>query len=160
MKMKEVTLKMREEIRNSYKNWEPRSNPYRYYDWSNIFTPIENNVWADIRYVGLPMYPQYPVGPYFLDFADPVKKIGIEVDGKEFHLDIEKDTARQTELERMGWKIIRIPGSRTFKSRRDYITENKEAEMEDEELHQHLAEFRQMCSEGILLEIKKDYYWI
>ena len=45
--------------------------------------------------LGLPFYPQYPIGKYFVDFADPVKKIVIECDGKKYHQDKEKDKRRQ-----------------------------------------------------------------
>lgn len=45
-----------------------RINPY-WLNWD--FTPIERELWNDIRGKGLPFYPQIPVGPYFLDFGDP-----------------------------------------------------------------------------------------
>jgi very-short-patch-repair endonuclease len=45
------------------------------------------------------MYPQFPVGPYFLDFADPVKKLGIEVDSRRYHEDRAKDRLREQHLE-------------------------------------------------------------
>lgn len=89
------------------------------HEWMHAFTPIENNVWSEIRFLGLRMYPQFPVINYFLDFADPIKKIGIEVDGKEWHLDKEKDLIRQRELEAIGWRIIRIAGKDTYECRQE-----------------------------------------
>lgn len=89
-----------------------RISPY-WINWQ--FTPIEFNVWCDIRNIGIPFYPQIPVLNYFIDFADPCKKIGIEVDGKEFHHDKGKDQKRDLKLQKEGWKIIRIPGSLSFK---------------------------------------------
>ncbi len=91
----------------------PKLDPY-FMDWSLVFTPIESNVWADIRAHGLPMLPQFPVDKYFIDFAYLVKKIGIEVDGKQWHQDGDKDYKRQAELENVGWKIFRITGAATF----------------------------------------------
>jgi len=38
-------------------------------------SPIEFNVWSDIRSNGLMFYPQFPVLNYFIDFADPIRKI-------------------------------------------------------------------------------------
>ncbi len=101
-------------MRKNYSRWRENTCPYRYFDWSNIFTPIEDNVWADIRYLGLKFYPQFPVGRFFIDFADPVNKIGIEVDGVAWHLDKEKDERRTAILNKFGWRIIRIKGRDTY----------------------------------------------
>lgn len=81
-------------------------DPY-FMDWS--FTPIEDAAWQDIRGFYLPMLPQVPVLNYFIDFGDPVKKIGIECDGKQWH-DKVKDAKRDKQLAEVGWKIFRIPG--------------------------------------------------
>jgi very-short-patch-repair endonuclease len=124
---------MRRRIRETYqasmseilRNY-PRDDPYLGFEWSAIFTPIEWNVWSDIRHLGLPMYPQFPVGPYFLDFADPVKKLGIEVDSRRYHEDREKDRLREQHLELQGWTIIRITGRQTYK-------EPDEVELDDAE---------------------------
>jgi very-short-patch-repair endonuclease len=92
-------------------------SPY-FLDFCNEFTPIENNSWMTIRCLGVPLYPQLPVRNYFLDFGNPFYKIGLEIDGKEFHKDTLKDTMRDEELDSMGWRIFRITGS---ESNRDYI---------------------------------------
>lgn len=88
-------------------------NPYTdLVDWMAIFTPIEMDAWQAIRANGkCPLYPQYPVSKYFLDFGNPYMKIGLECDGKEFHLDKQKDNKRDYELKQLGWQIYRIPGS-------------------------------------------------
>lgn len=75
-----------------------------------FMTPIEENFWADCRDADLILYPQYPACGYFIDFANPVAKVGIECDGKAFHLDSERDARRQSVLERAGWSIFRITG--------------------------------------------------
>ena len=99
------------QIRENYRKfWKPRCDPYAIWDWYRFLSPMEKLVWADIRFYGLRFYPQYPAGKYYIDFADPVEKIGIEVDGQQFHQNPKKDSARQEELERMGWKIVRIGG--------------------------------------------------
>lgn len=98
-------------IRDAYalmlpKIMEGRVNPY-FLEWD--FTPIERLAWMDIRGGGIPMYPQFPVGRVFIDFADPVLKIGVELDGAAYHQH-EKDLARDTELAKRGWKIFRVKG--------------------------------------------------
>lgn len=85
---------------------------YRAYpiDWIPHFSPIESMAWGEIRYLGLPFWPQFPIGQYFADFADPIKKIVIECDGKEFH-SREKDKPRDAFMNANGWTVYRISGA-------------------------------------------------
>lgn len=83
-------------------------NPY-FVDWTLIFTPIEDAVWGDIRCSGLNFFPQIPVGRRFVDFGNPIKKVGIECDGAAYH-DVERDTARDLELREHGWTIYHLTG--------------------------------------------------
>lgn len=73
-------------------------------------TPIEAWLWADIRDANAIFYPQYPVGRFFVDFANPKAKVAIECDGAAFHLDKAKDAARDAKLAEMGWRVYRAPG--------------------------------------------------
>lgn len=87
-------------------------SPY-FLNWN--FTPIEVEAWNQIRYLSnLALYPQYPVGRYFTDFANPFLKIVIEMDGADFH-DENKDKKRDEVMKKMGWKVFRIPGNKCFK---------------------------------------------
>ena len=72
-------------------------------------TPIEEWLWHDIRSVDAVLYPQYPVGRFFVDFANPAAKVAIECDGAAYH-DQAKDAARDAELNRLGWTVYRFPG--------------------------------------------------
>jgi very-short-patch-repair endonuclease len=83
------------------------------YAWNGMvhMTPIEYWLWHDIRECDCVLYPQYPVGRVFLDFANPKAKVGIECDGAAYHQDKAKDAARDAELAAMGWSIYRITGS-------------------------------------------------
>lgn len=83
-------------------------------DFSRMMTHIEEPVWYSIRSLFLPFYPQYPARGYFLDFADPNKKIAIECDGARWH-NAARDAKRDASLHRNGWEIIRIPGWRCLK---------------------------------------------
>lgn len=82
------------------------------YAWSGLvdMSPIEWRIWQDIRELGLVMYPQYPVAGFFVDFGNPVAKVAIECDGKEFHLDVEADRRRQSIIEAEGWTVYRFTG--------------------------------------------------
>lgn len=95
------------------------SHPHQYgidpYEWDmgrNIIhmTPIERAMWSDIRTTGIVMYPQWPACGFFLDFANPVAKVAIECDGREFH-DREEDAKRDAGLASVGWKVFRMKGS-------------------------------------------------
>lgn len=92
-------------------------------DWLSVFTPIEYALWHDIRGHNCILYPQYPVGRYFVDFANPVAKVAIECDGASWHQDAEKDASRQAEIEALGWTVYRITG-------RDCKTDFNEETME------------------------------
>jgi hypothetical protein len=90
-------------------SWD-HGDPYEIADWIRLFTPIEAGLWSDIRAAGLPLWPQLPVGRYFVDFGNPVHRVAVECDGREFHQDKAKDERRDAELQRMGWTVYRIDG--------------------------------------------------
>lgn len=118
-----------------------RTDPY-FLDWD--FTPIEFLAWQDVRSMGLPFYPQVPVGKCFLDFGDPHFKIGVELDGKDYH-DAKKDRERDENLwERYGWRIFRIPGRQSFPLKGD----------------QYEKSYEWYChtSEGVFWSIDQMYY--
>jgi very-short-patch-repair endonuclease len=81
---------------------------------ADFLTPIEVGIWHDIRSYGLPFYPQYPVGRYFVDFGDPVRRNAIECDGKQWH-DKKKDAERDRKLGDEGWTVFRFPGKDCWK---------------------------------------------
>lgn len=89
-----------------------KTNFYEVFDFYSIFTPIEFAIWEHISDFNLPFLPQYPVGKYFADFADPIRHIAIECDGKQH--DKEKDKVRDKYFEDNGWTVYRIPGRDCF----------------------------------------------
>lgn len=86
-------------------------DPYAWDTGLIRMTPIETWLWHDIRAENLILYPQYPTEGFFVDFANPAAKVAIECDGREFHLDKEKDAARDKKLAAAGWHVYRITGS-------------------------------------------------
>jgi hypothetical protein len=79
-------------------------------DWLPLLNHIEYPAWQEISARNLPFWPQFPIGRFFADFADPVKKLVIECDGKKWH-DPEKDAARDKEMEALGWTVFRVTGA-------------------------------------------------
>lgn len=139
------------------------SNPYLL-DWGAIFTPIEEYAWHAIRRERIPMYPQFPVGNYFIDFANPVLKVGLECDGKDWH-DEEKDRARDEKLSELGWEIYRVTGSecvRYVDSPEDIIQRLKEEgidfylywDNDGSEIH----DWYKKTVEGLVRSIKQVYF--
>lgn len=137
-------------------------DPYSIKGWMEILTPIENNVWHDLRRIGLPFYPQYPIGKYFVDFADPIKKIVIECDGKKYHQNKEKDKKRQKDIEKIGWEIIRIEGWKTCKDLTELYNKMEDSDGSEEEEDDEIEELRNRLkietSTGILEELLKCRY--
>lgn len=67
-----------------------------------------------MKYESLDFDSNFKVGPYYVDIAFPKHKVGLEIDGREFHsteLQLTKDELRQEYLEKIkGWRIERVPG--------------------------------------------------
>lgn len=96
------------EIQKQIGNYEPYP-----VDWCSIMTPIEYQTWSCIRFWGLPFCPQYPIGPYFVDFAWPDFGIVIECDGKGFH-DAERDAKRDAHIKTLGFRVRRFTGRQIY----------------------------------------------
>lgn len=134
-----------------------RCDPY-FYDWQ--FTPIEREAWDCIRRLGLPLYPQVPVGRVFIDFGDPHRKIGVELDGKDFH-DVERDTERDATLWDQGWRIFRIAGSDAMRWNcpPDEPQFAGYAPRESEHYQAELWEFAINTGDGVLWALGAAYYF-
>lgn len=127
----------------------------------DYWTPIEWRLWQDVRTTGgLRFVPQYPVGSFFLDFADPTQKIGIEADGKQFH-NAERDRARDQRLwDEHGWRVFRVTGAETYRVRpspgeyeRDHY-ERRSFYPDFEDVEPHAVAFFSTTSEGVVRAIR------
>lgn len=75
---------------------------------------------------GYNIEPQHAVGSYRIDIVIRNTNIAIECDGEAFHSGderVRKDMERQTILERLGWKFIRIRGSEYFRHEEECIND-------------------------------------
>jgi very-short-patch-repair endonuclease len=99
-----------EASKKDIKKW---SNVYLL-DWRKHLSPIEQIAWDSIRDTSqVVLYPQFPVFNYFIDFANPILRLGLELDGKDYHSK-EKDFEKDIKLKRFGWKIFRVSGSESM----------------------------------------------
>lgn len=82
-------------------------------------SPFEEAVGKSLAAAGYHITQQWEVGAYRIDMVVQYngKKIAVECDGEQYHSGDEKvraDMERQTILERMGWRFIRIRGSEYY----------------------------------------------
>jgi len=81
-------------------------------------SPIEELFWKAWKaHTGIPLASQYKIGKYRVDFAHPLTKVAIELDGLIAHQttkQIANDRRRQREIEAMGWKVIRFGGKEIY----------------------------------------------
>lgn len=130
-----------------------RCDPY-FLDWK--FTPIELSAWGDIRGIGIPLYPQCPVAGVFIDFADPHLKIGLELDGKDYH-DKGRDRIRDERLWSFGWRIFRASGADSFRTKKGPLDESFHDEEESERRYL-LNEWARTTTEGLVWALGLVYY--
>lgn len=106
-------------IREYYRIREPmiracatRFDPYEL-GLERFLTPIEFQLWQDIRQMGLPFLLQYPVGRRFVDFGCPRYSVAVEADGAAYHTR-ERDARKTADLAKAGWMVFRIKGRDTY----------------------------------------------
>jgi very-short-patch-repair endonuclease len=81
--------------------------------------PAEQALWSVLRGRQLGGYKftrQYPVGPYFADFACREKWLLIEVNGSQ-HIDCEYDRRRDAFLLDEGYSVYRMPSTTVLRER-------------------------------------------
>lgn len=128
-------------------------------DWMQIFSPIEDITWGEIRYNNLPFWPQFPISRYFADFANPVKKIVIECDGREFH-SYDKDRKRDLLMAENGWTVYRISGAdcnRVISSPWERISDSGISK-DDPQARQWIREWLNTTVDGFIAAISTIYF--
>lgn len=152
-------------LRLFYRDNEPQilqlaaHNPRKFYDifsfdFERFFSPIELFAWRSIRCNSMVLYPQYPALNYILDFANPYFKIGLELDGKEFH-EAGKDTIRDQKLyDKEGWKIFRIAGDEALRNIDKPLANNYRPDT-----FEYLGRYFHNTMEGVLEAINQIYFF-
>jgi very-short-patch-repair endonuclease len=98
------------------------------------FSPAEDIAWDIIIRYRVFLLPQFPVKRYFVDFANPFLKIAIEIDGKQWHKDTEKDKDRQSDMEQDGWRFVRFSAIDTMTSKEEAFENEFGISFEDGEM--------------------------
>lgn len=84
---------------------------------------LERWLYYDIRkiYEGK-IIPQYPIGPYWADFALPDYRLVIELDGQKYHqYRKDHDRRRDAYMTRKGWEVLRFSYNDVKKNRHKTI---------------------------------------
>ena len=110
-------------------------------------SPFESAVARFLTGRGYHLVQQWKVGAYRLDMVAVCgrKKVAIECDGERWHSGedkIREDMERQTILERLGWKFIRIRGSEYYRDP-DKAMERVVAELTDDGIEPEEADITQ-----------------
>ncbi len=82
-------------------------------------SPLESDVMRRLVAAGYRVVPQVEVGAYRIDLVveDAQRKLAVECDGDRYHTqeNLQNDLERQAQLERLGWRFVRIRGSAFFR---------------------------------------------
>ena len=84
-------------------------------------TSAEDKLWQELRgrrLEGLKFVRQFPIGPYFADFACRAKKVVVEVDGATHGTDAEiaADAVRATFFDSQGYRLIRFANQDVYEN--------------------------------------------
>lgn len=144
-------------------------SPY-FVDWD--FSRAESAAWSALRgsYHVAPLYPQVPVFNWFIDFGNPRRRIGLEVDGKQWH-DPAKDRNRDMQLWEQQWRIFRVPASeflsndafelwRRYEHRNEWLcSDGIDPEQEnDAEIWEIAEAYMLTTGEGVIEAIAAQYF--
>nr|GFD08674.1 hypothetical protein [Tanacetum cinerariifolium] len=78
-------------------------------EWNFPMPANARRAWGIIREIPIGLYPQYPVMQYFIDFADPYRRIAVFIEENDSPWK-PKDIYYQDRLLIVhGWKIFRLP---------------------------------------------------
>jgi DNA helicase-2/ATP-dependent DNA helicase PcrA len=85
------------------------------FDAEVMYTPIEKIFYDKLIKNNISFEPQVRIGRFFVDFLITINNIKtiVECDGRDYH-DRERDTNRDKELEKEGYRIVRFSGSRLY----------------------------------------------
>ena len=126
-------------------------------DWVSFFSPIERIAWGSIRdYGGIVLYPQFPLFNYFIDFANPYLRIGLELDGKDYH-DPEKDEKRDQFLYEYGWIIYRVSGKECYHHCLD-LSQIEEQQIEGVRKQDEIKNWLLNSCDGLVFAIRYFYF--
>lgn len=127
-------------------------------DWSNILTDIEFQVWSIIRTKGrLVLYPQFPVDHYFVDFANPGLKIGLEIKKNSID-DPEKKQQRDDKIKSHGYTIYEVSGKEMYRTNFVTLEEIDFQNDTENKINEKLEYWLLETGDGVIQAIKEIHF--
>lgn len=129
------------------------------------FLSVEDDVWYQIRALGLPFYPQFPILDYYASFADPFRKIAIELNRKKLH-NKRQDNFREQQMRKAGWEVYRLSGRTATRYLEGAFSADVAREIEEainsehpfSEENKSYLEMAESTLDGYLLVLRRRYY--
>jgi|GEM_PF-1875678 len=116
------------QVKERYDYWYRRAldtgvNKLPYYEiesWDKLLNPVALRVFEDIKFMGIPLYPMYPLTEStVLHFANPFNKIAIEINYKNSKQEL---LARKLAiLKAAGWQVYKTASQKSYYSFEEYF---------------------------------------
>lgn len=160
-----------DEVKKRYKLWYRLAIREQHYtlpfyeiqSWDKILDPVAHNIFDDIKCLGVPLYPIYPISEFdYIHFGNPFIKVGIEIAYKNSSR--ERINRKVKELQGKGWTIY-VTDSRkthyTFREYYEYVLKDKSVQFDDMEAGEQSKFIKQHKDHntGCLLEYVRDRHF-
>lgn len=124
----------------------------------STMSPIENMVYGDIREHRMRFLPEFKIGKYYADFANPVHRVVIEADGKQHEENQQYDAERDQFMSSLGWDVYRIKGKDTFHDPAEIVEKQIEIDPSDKDQFKEVeTSFMEKSSYGLVRAINFAY---
>lgn len=87
------------------------AKPFRQGRLRHRESPVEISVKQQLRETGYRFIQDYPMGPWFYDFAFPTLRLMLEIDGRSYHQtprQRDRDAVKEQFARSRGWKLVRL----------------------------------------------------
>ena len=128
-------------------------------NWYHTLSNVQVKVFEDIKYVGLFLYPIYPIGEHFIDFGHPFKKVGIVVLYKDFQRQERLEAIKY--FENKGWTVFTLESKAVFLTAEEFYKNKKRSSgydyYSDPNISEFLQDYKDQNSQCLVQYIKNNY---
>ncbi|RZK12933.1 MAG: hypothetical protein EOO46_01205 [Flavobacterium sp.] len=136
---------------------------YEIAQWDRILNPVELRIFHDIKFIGVPLYPRFPVADNtYLHFANPFKRVGIEIEFKNSSPQI--INRKVLLLKSEGWTIFRVDSRNAYHIIEEFFRfkrKSKELEFDDltdEQQYRFVEKYHEKNIQCLLYYLKYRYF--
>jgi len=160
-----------DEVKKRYKLWYRLAIREEHYilpfyeiqSWDKILDPVAHNIFDDIKCLGIPLYPVYPISEYdYIHYGNPFIKVGIEIVYKNSSK--ERINRKIKQLQSKGWTVYETDSRKahfTFREYHEFALKGKPVQFDDMESDEQskFIEHHKDHNTGCLLEYVKDKHF-